>query len=346
MSLPTSAEALEAAACERMSESAYAFFAYGCGAEQSLEENVAAWRRWHVRPHVLRPTEKLSTKTTVLGTETDIPLLLAPCGLNRLAHPDGELAVARAAAASGIVQVLSTTTSTPLEEVARETDAPKWYQLYCDATVEGTDARIKRAADAGFEAIAITVDTPYLGIRYKGLGKLAEFAQEIADLQKRSEFTFPGMVETPTLDWHEIERIVGRSDLPILLKGILHPDDATMAADIGCAGVMVSNHGARQLDGTIPPALALPEIVGAVDGRLEVYVDGGIRTGVDVLRALALGARAVLIGRPYLWALAVDGEDGVRELIGRFQAEIRNAMALSGQANATAIDRDIIVAAP
>jgi lactate 2-monooxygenase len=345
MTLPTSAEALEAAACERMTETTYAFLAYGCGAEQSLEENVTAWRQWHVRPRVLRGSENLSTKTTVLGTETEIPVLLAPCGMNRLAHPGGELAVARAAAAAGVVQVLSTTSSTPQDEVVRETDAPKWYQLYCDATAEGTDARIKRAADNGFKAVAITVDTPYLGLRYKGLGKLAVFANEVAELQKRSGFEFSGFVETPALDWREIERIVAHSELPILLKGILHPDDAELAADVGCAGVMVSNHGARQLDGTIPPALALPEIVAAVGDRLEVYVDGGIRSGVDVLRALALGARAVLIGRPYLWALAIDGEEGVRELLARFEREIRNAMALSGQTDTTAVDRDIIVAA-
>lgn len=344
MTLPLSAEALEAAARERMTDASYAFFAYGCGAEQSLEENVTAWRRWLVRPRVLRGTDGLSTRTTVLGTPTDIPLLLAPCGMNRLAHPDGELAVARAAAAAGVVQVLSTTSSTPLDEVAAQTNAPKWFQLYCDATAQGTDERIKRAADAGFKAIAITVDTPFLGLRYKGLGNLAVFANEVAELQQRTGFDFSGFVETPTLDWREIERVCAHAELPILLKGILHPDDARLAVDVGVAGVIVSNHGARQLDGTVPPALALPDIVEAVADRVEVYVDGGIRSGVDVLRALALGARAVLIGRPYLWALAIAGEDGVRELLERFAAEIRNAMALSGQKDATNVDRDIVAA--
>jgi len=325
-----------------MSEAAYAFFAYGCGAEQSLEENVTAWRRWHLRPRVLRGTQELSTRTTVLGTTTDIPLLLAPCGMNRLAHPDGELAVARAAAAEGVVQVLSTTSSASIDDVARETDAPKWFQLYCDATPEGTDDRIKRAADLGFRAIAITVDTPFLGLRYKGLGDLAVLAEEVVELQRRSGFDFSGFVETPTLDWREIERIASHAELPILLKGILHPDDARLALEAGVAGVIVSNHGARQLDGTIPPALALPEIVEAVGGRAEVYVDGGIRTGVDVLRALALGARAVLVGRPYLWALAIGGENGVRELLVRFKQEIRNAMALGGQLDATRTERDVV----
>jgi 4-hydroxymandelate oxidase len=343
MSLP-SAETLETAARERMTEASYAFFAYGCGAEQSLEENVSAWRRWHIRPRVLRGTETLSTKTTVLGTEIDMPVLMAPCGMNRLAHPDGELAVARAAAAAGLVQVLSNTSSTPFDEVIRATDAPKWFQLYCDKTVEGTDERIKRAVDCGFEAVAITVDSPYLGLRYKGLADIGGFTNEVIELQKRVGYEFLGFIETPMLDWREVERIVAHSQVPVLLKGILHPDDAALAVEAGVAGVMVSNHGARQLDGTVPPALALPDVVEAVGGRAEVYVDGGVRSGVDVLRALALGARAVLIGRPYLWALAIDGEAGVRELLARFKREVHNAMALSGQLDATNVERDIVVA--
>ncbi len=328
---------MEAAARERMSDAAYAFYAYGCGTEQSLEENVSAWRRWHLRPRMLRGSENLSISTTVLGTEIALPVLLAPCGLNRLAHHDGELAVARAAAEAGTIQVLSSTTSTPLDEVAASTDAPKWFQLYCGNTPDITDDRISRAIDAGFRALAVTVDTPYLGLRYKGLADLQAFATELAQLRVEGAF-----IETPNLDWAEIERIVSTHDIPVLLKGILHPGDAMLAADHGVAGVMVSNHGARQLDGSIPPALALPEIVEVVGDRLEVYVDGGIRSGVDVLRALALGARAVLIGRPYLWALAIDGAKGVRELLERFRVEIRNAMALAGQADATSVERDIV----
>lgn len=341
MPLPTDALELEQAARERISEAAYAFYAYGCGAEQSLEENVTAWRRWHVRPRMLRGSEKLSTATTVCGTEISMPLLLAPCGLNRLAHDEGELAVARAAADAGTVQVLSSTTTTPIEDVAAATRAPKWFQLYCDTTPTGTDERIKRALDAGFRALVVTVDTPYLGLRYKGLADLQAFAAELARVGTQGAF-----IETPNLDWAEVERICRTYDVPVLLKGILHPDDAVLAAEHGAAGVLVSNHGARQLDGTIPPALALPDIVAAVGDRLEVYVDGGVRSGTDVLRALALGARAVLIGRPYLWALAIDGEAGVRELLARFAAEIRNAMALSGQPDATSVDRDIVVVAP
>lgn len=341
MPLPVDPIELERAACEKLSAAAYAFYAYGCGAEQSLEENVSAWRHWHLRPRMLRGSEKLTTRTTVLGTEIALPVLLAPCGLNRLAHDDGELAVAAAAAAAGTIQVLSSTTSTPVEKVAASTEAPKWFQLYCDATPSGTDERIRRPLDNGFRALVITVDTPYLGLRYKGLADLQGFAAELARIETQAAF-----IETPNLDWAEIERIASTHDVPVLLKGILHPDDAVLAAEHGAAGVIVSNHGARQLDGTIPPALALPAIVEAVGGRLEVYVDGGIRSGVDVLRALALGARAVLIGRPYLWALAIDGEAGVRELLQRFDVEIRNAMALSGQSDPSSVDRDIVLPAP
>ncbi len=338
--IPVEPGEMEAAAREHMSEASYAFFAYGCGAEQSLEENVSAWRKWHLRPRVLVSTRDLSTKTSVLGTEIELPVLLAPCGLNRLAHEDGELAVARAAKRAGTIQILSTTTSTPLGDVARETDAPKWFQLYCGDDRSVTDDRINRAIDAGFTAIAVTVDTPFLGLRYKGLANLQEFAAELQSLRVEG-----GFIETPHLDWKEIERICSSYDVPILLKGILHPADAELAADSGVAGVIVSNHGARQLDGTIPPCMALPEIVNAVSQRVEVYVDGGVRSGVDVLRALALGARAVLIGRPYLWALAIDGEAGISELLARLHNEIRNAMALSGQHNAAAVDRDIVAPA-
>lgn len=341
MTLPTDPVELERAACERLAPASYAFYAYGCGVEQSVEENVTAWRRWHLRPRMLRGSEKLTTKTMVLGTEVAMPVLLAPCGLNRLAHDDGELAVARAAAAAGTIQVLSSTTSVPLETVAAATDAPKWFQLYCDATPSGTDERIRRALDNGFRALAVTVDTPCLGVRYKGLADLQAFAAELARIEAQGAF-----IETPNLDWAEIERICSTFDVPVLLKGILHPDDAILAAEHGAAGVIVSNHGARQLDGTIPPALALPDIARAAGGRLEVYVDGGVRSGTDVLRALALGARAVLVGRPYLWALAIDGETGVRELLARLEAEIRNAMALSGQNDPAAVDGDIVVPAP
>jgi 4-hydroxymandelate oxidase len=336
--LPVKPDELEAAARERLSPAAFAFYASGAGSEHSVAANVEAWSRWMLRPRIGVDVREVSTAVAVLGARVELPVLIAPCGLNRLAHPDGELAVARAAAAAGTIHVLSTTSTIAMEDVARATSAPKWFQLYSDPDPAVTDVRLKRAEDAGFGAIALTVDSPELGIRYQGLSDLRAFMDELTPLLAEPIVAF-----NPVLDWAEIDRINATTELPVLLKGVLHPDDAERAADLGLAGVIVSNHGARQLDGTIPPALALPDIVEAVRGRLELYVDGGVRSGVDVLRALALGAQAVLIGRPYLWALAIDGEAGVTELLQRFRRELRNAMTLAGQCDATAVDRSLVV---
>lgn len=341
MTLPTTAEAMEAAARERMSAVAYAFYASGSFAETSVVENVASWSRWWVRPRMGVDVREVSTATTVLGTRIDLPLLLAPCGFNRLAHDDGEFGVARAAAAAGTIQVLSSATALPPEDVASVTDAPKWFQLYADNDAAVTDERVARAAAAGFRAVVLTVDTPALGVRYQGLADFEAFVREL----QGKEIVAPILTFCERLDWGEIERIAASTSLPLVLKGVLHPDDAARAHDHGAAAVIVSNHGGRQMDGSIPPAAALPHVVEAAADKLEVYVDGGVRTGVDVLRALALGARAVLVGRPYLWALAIDGEAGVRALLERFRTEVRNAMALAGQVDATAVDPSIVVRA-
>jgi 4-hydroxymandelate oxidase len=332
---------MEAAARERMSAVAYAFYASGSFAETSVVENVTAWSRWHVRPRMGVDVREIDIGTTILGTRIELPVFLAPCGFNRLAHDDGEFGVARACAAEGTVQVLSSATALAPEDVAQVTDAPKWFQLYADNDEAITDERVARAQAAGFQAVVITVDTPALAIRYQGIADFEAFFQELASKQ----IVAPILTFCERLDWREIERIASKTKLPVVLKGILHPDDAKQAPDHGAAAIIVSNHGGRQMDGSIPPALALPDVVEATDGRVEIYVDGGVRTGVDVLRALALGARAVLIGRPYLWALAIDGEAGVRELIARYKAEFRNAMALAGQTDATSVDPTIVVRA-
>lgn len=341
MALPTSAEALEAAARDLMSPVAYAFYASGSFAETSVVENVTAWSKWYVRPRMGIDVREIDIGTTILGTRIEVPVFLAPCGFNRLAHDDGEFGVARACASEGTVQVLSSATALPPEDVANVTNAPKWFQLYADNDSAITDERVARAEAAGFEAVVITVDTPALGIRYQGLADFEAFIQELSG----KNIVAPILTFCERLEWTEIERIASKTSLPVVLKGILHPDDAKRAPDHGASAVIVSNHGGRQLDGSIPPALALPDVVEAAGGRVEVYADGGVRTGVDVLRALALGARAVLIGRPYLWALAIGGEAGVRELIARFKAEFRNAMALAGQTDATSVDPSIVVRA-
>ena len=310
MALPTSAEAMEAAARERMSAVSYAFYASGSFAETSVVENVTSWSRWYVRPRMGMNVQTVSTSTTVLGTEIDIPVLLAPCGFNRLAHDDGEFGVARACADANTIQVLSSATAIAPEEVAKVSDAPKWFQLYADNDEAVTDERVARAEAAGFQAVVITVDTPSLGIRYQGL---ADFEAFVAELSSK-EIVAPILTFCNRLDWTELERIASKTKLPVVLKGILHPEDAKRAPEHGAAAIIVSNHGGRQMDGSLPPALAL-------------------------------GARAVLIGRPYLWALAIDGEGGVRELLARFKAEIANAMALAGQTDATSVDPSIVVSA-
>jgi 4-hydroxymandelate oxidase len=257
--------------------------------------------------------------------------MLAPCAFNGFAHPEGERAVARAAAAAGALQVVSTASSIPAPEVARASEGPKWFQLYSDTARGATDLRVRAAEDEGFRAIVLTVDAPvgsprYRGYPEQGFGPVAT-----------------GTVLDPRLDWREAERIARTTRLPLVLKGILHPEDARLAVESGAAAVAVSNHGGRQLDGALPTALALPAIADAVAGRVEVYVDGGVRSARDVLRALALGARAVMIGRPYLWALAIAGEAGVRELLERLHEELRNAMMLTGQTDVARIARDIVV---
>jgi 4-hydroxymandelate oxidase len=332
---------MQAMARERMTAVAYNFYASGSFTESSVADAVAAWSRWYVRPRIGVDVRGISIATSVLGTPMEMPLLLAPCGFNKLAHADGEVGVAKACAEAGVIQVLSSASGVPPAEVAAASDAPKWFQLYADNDEAITDARTSAAEEAGFEAVVITVDTPMLAVRYQGLSDFVAFIDELTN----AGITAPVTTFCERLDWTELERIASKTKLPVILKGILHPEDAKRAPDHGAAAVIVSNHGGRQLDGSLPPALALPDVVEAAAGRLEVYVDGGIRTGVDVLRALALGARAVLIGRPYLWALAIDGTDGVRELLGRFRSEITNAMALAGQTDATSVDPSIVVSA-
>ncbi len=338
MPLPPGLDQLEARAREVLSPGAFAYFtdaAYADaeGRETTAARNLRAWSSWYIVPRVLRDVSAVDAGTTVLGTRVELPVLTAPCAFNAFAHPDAERAVARAAARSGTVQIVSTAASMPPDEVAAETEAPKWFQLYSDTDPGETDARLDAAEKAGFRAVVLTVDAPvgaprYTGYPEQGFGAVAT-----------------GSVLDPRLDWREVERLVRRTPLPLVIKGLVHPGDARLAVECGAAGVVVSNHGGRQLDGEIPTALALPGVVEAAAGRIEVYVDGGVRSARDVLRALALGARAVLIGRPYIWALALDGEAGVHELLERLREELRNAMMLAGQVDAANVERDVVVAA-
>lgn len=334
--LPLDPDALEAAARDRLSEPAYRYFAAGAGREDSLQETVAAWSRWWLVPRVLRDVSRVSTATTVLGTALEMPVMIAPAAVNALAHPDAEVAVARACRAAGVLQVLSHGCSREIEEVAAA-GAPLWAQIYTQPDFAETERRVLRAAAAGATALMVTVDLPVLGIRPRGLGLEASTDPRlVAVLGGRIGQNNPG------LDWRELERIRALTSLPLVLKGILHRDDANRAASAGVDAIVVSNHGSRQLDGEVPSAAALPAVVEAVAGRCEVYVDSGVRQGIDVLRALALGARAVLVGRPYLWALTLGGEAGVTALLRRLREELHNAMTLCGQTAADAVEAGIV----
>ena len=345
----------EAIARARLDPGAYGYFAGGSGDELTLDENLTAYRRWQLRPRVLIDVSEATTATTVLGREVSMPLLVAPVAFQRMAHPDGEPAMARAAAAAGTVMVLSTlATATPAEIAAAAPGARRWLQLYIFRDRGVTRALIEQAEEAGFEAIALTVDVPRLGRRERDLRTgfvipadvtVPSFATAAGKATAGTPADMFSLMD-PGVGWDDLEELVSDSNLPVLVKGVVSPEDAAMVVEHGASGVIVSNHGGRQLDGEIATIDALPEVAEAVDGRIEVLVDGGIRRGVDVVKALALGARAVLAGRAPLWGLAAGGEQGARDVLGLLREEIELAMVLTGASSPEAVTRNHVRAAP
>lgn len=345
----------EALARERLDPGTYDFLAGGAEDERTLAGNRDAFGRIVLRPRMLVDVSSVDTSIEILGARLRLPVLLAPTALNRLAHPDGERAAARAAGGAGTVMVVSTNASTLLEEVARGAAGPLWFQLYVHRDRGFTTELIRRVEDSGYRALMLTVDTPRLGRRERDLRNgfalppgvstvnldalgagtdrpaRASYHQEIAN-----QFD-------PSLTWEAIGWLRSQTRLPLLIKGILAPDDAARAVDAGAATIVVSNHGGRQLDGAIATIDALPDVVHAVAGRVPILLDGGIRRGTDVVKALALGASAVMIGRPYLWALAAAGEDGVRRVLEMLRTELESAMALCGCANVKAVNAGLVV---
>ena len=325
MDAPINVWDYERLAEQKLDANAHAYFAGGAGDELTLQENFTAFRRLTLRPRMLVDVTNISTATTVLGTDVALPVLVAPLAMQRMAHPDGELATARAAAAAGTVMCLSSAaTARPAEVAAAAPEAPHWYQVYVFADRSLTIELVDEARGNGFCALVLTVDTPYLGRRERDIRidfKVPEGITPTSDL-------FAQAFDT-SLSWHDLEWLAGYG-LPIVVKGLLTAEDARLACEHGAAAVVVSNHGGRQLDGVPASIEALAEVVEAVDGRAEVFLDGGIRRGTDVLKALALGARAVLIGRAMLWGLAVDGEAGVRHVLELLRAEIELGLGLLG----------------
>jgi isopentenyl diphosphate isomerase/L-lactate dehydrogenase-like FMN-dependent dehydrogenase len=311
----------ERLAAEKLDANAAAYYFGGAGDEITLRENVAAFERRKLRPRVLVDVGAVSTATTVLGTEIALPVLIAPLAMQRMAHPDGEEATARAAAAAGTIMCLSSAATCPPE---RLTEGARWFQVYVWRERAATMAAIDAAVGAGYSALVLTVDLPYLGRRERDLRVDFKVPES---LTVEGELLGDGV--DPTVSWRDIEWIAGYG-LPVVVKGLLTAEDAQLACENGAAAVVVSNHGGRQLDGVSATLDALEEVVDAVDGRAEVYLDSGVRRGVDVLKALALGARAVLIGRPMLWGLAVAGEQGVADVLRMFREEVELGLALLG----------------
>jgi isopentenyl diphosphate isomerase/L-lactate dehydrogenase-like FMN-dependent dehydrogenase len=362
--LPVSWPELERAAAEKLDAGARGYVFGGAGSEDTQRENLAAFRRRRIVPRMLRDVSVRDLRTTVLGTAMPAPVLLAPVGVQSIIHPEGELAVARAAAGLGVPMVASTASSFTMEEIAEAggPDAPRWYQLYWPRTDDLAQSFVARAEAAGYGAIVVTLDTPLLAWRPRDLAgaylpflKSIGIANYLADpvfraaLERTPEDDpqaavghFVGQFSNPGATWEGVDRLRAMTDLPLVLKGINHPDDALEAKARGVEGVIVSYHGGRQVDGAIAALDALPAVAEAVGDDLTVLFDSGIRGGADVAKALALGADAVLLGRPYLWGLALGGEAGVRTVLRSLLGELDLTLALSGHTTPATLNPSVL----
>ncbi len=343
----------EAPARERIHPVGWAYVAGGAGDEHTLRDELAAWDRFRLRPRVLVDVAQLDLSTTILGRRVTLPVGIAPAALHALAHPDAELATARAAATAGGLNVVSTMASRSLEDVAHAApDGARWFQLYVQSDPGLTRELVERASAAGYEALVLTVDLPVLGYRDEVLRHHFDPGVDAyANLERRDAWRhgseLDGALDSRlvSLTWDSLAEIRSWSSLPLVLKGILTAEDARLAVEHGAAGVWVSTHGGRQLDRAPAPADVLDEVVEAVNGRAEVYLDGGIRRGSEVVIALALGARAVFAARPFLWALACAGQPGVEKAFAILREEIERALSLVGAATPRAVLRDHLATA-
>ncbi|MBX7266621.1 alpha-hydroxy-acid oxidizing protein [Micromonospora sp. Llam7] len=319
------------------------FFAGGAGEERTVRANEEAFTRRWVVPRILRAVGERDLRISLLGSPVSMPVLIAPTAFHRLAHPEGEVATARAAAGAGTIMVISMAATRSVEEITAG-GGVHWFQLYPQSDLGFTSSLVRRAEAAGCRALVVTVDSPVFGRRERDLrhgfvdlppGLVCENMRDASGQLRDIEMD-------AGLDWRRISWLRGLTTLPILLKGVLHPADARLAVEHGVDGVLVSNHGGRQLDQVIATLDALPAIVEAVGGRLPVLVDGGIRRGTDVLVALALGATAVLVGRPVLWGLAAGGAAGVRHVLDLLRADLDRALALAGATRPGDLSADLV----
>jgi 4-hydroxymandelate oxidase len=328
----------EPIARSKLPEDLWDYFEGGAGDERTLAENVRAFDRWILRPRVLRGSSTTDTSTRLLDWALSMPILVAPWAFQHRAHPDGEPGVVRAAGRAGTIAVVSSTAADRVEEIAAAAAGAVWWQLYLYADVGHSADLLRRVTAAGFGAICWTVDLPVLGLRHR-------------DTRRGFEPPVPtGLHELmyePGLSWEHLSFIRDHAPgLPVVVKGILTAEDGSLAVEHGADAVVVSNHGGRQLDSVAAGLDALPEVVDAVGGRVPVLMDGGVRRGTDVLKALALGAAAVLIGRPTVWGLAAEGEDGVVGVLEILRVELENAMALTGCASVADIGPELVARAP
>jgi isopentenyl diphosphate isomerase/L-lactate dehydrogenase-like FMN-dependent dehydrogenase len=342
----------EREALATMTPEALGYVQGGAGDEVTLADNVTAWRRFALRPRMLVGASACDPSVTLLGVRRPHPVLVAPTAFQRLAHPEGEVATARAAAATQSVMCVSTFASTGAASVAEGVpEVARWFQLYALTDRGATRELIADAARRGYEALVVTVDRPVLGIRERE--RRVSLRDPVADIPRQDPAQAPeapaaalyGQID-PDLRWSDIEAFAADSGLPVLVKGILTAEDAELAIAHGAAGVVVSNHGGRQLDSVLSGADALAPIAEAVAGRIDVLVDGGIRRGTDVAKALALGAQAVLVGRPLTWGLAVGGSAGAQEVLETLVSEFINALALLGCPRAADLDTRFVTRAP
>ena len=368
---PVDAVSLESAAYERMTPEAVGYVAGGAGSESTVRANREGFEAWRIVPGMLRGVDARDLSTTLLGARMPAPVMLGPVGVQSIIHPDAECATARAAASLGVPWVLSTASSTPMEEVAQAADevrpgSPRWYQLYWPRDRDLAASFVHRAEAAGYSAIVFTLDTWMLGWRPRDLARAyLPFLQGIGIANYTSDPVFRAALpddkpETailqwaqvfadPSLTWDDIAWLRDQTELPLILKGVCSPLDARRAVDVGVDALIVSNHGGRQVDGAIAAIDALPAVVDALESvssagrRIPVLFDSGVRCGADAIKALALGASAVLLGRLFTWGLAVGGEEGVRHVLRIFLADLDNTMALSGHARPTELSREMLV---
>jgi L-lactate dehydrogenase (cytochrome) len=362
-SIPVSIAELERRAAEAMEERAANYVFAGAGSEGTMDANREAFHRRRIVPRMLRDVAARDLSATVLGTTTPAPLLLAPIGVQKVVHPEGELATARAAAALGLPMIASTASAFSLEEIGEASGGgPRWFQLYWPNERSLVESFVGRAEAAGYSAIVVTVDTFIPGWKprdlqqawlpfLEGMGNANFFQDPVfrAGLEKTPEEDvgaatghYLGVYVNPSLTWADLEWLRELTSLPIVVKGIQHPDDAREAARRGLDGIVVSNHGGRQVDGALASLDALPAIAEAVGDDLTILFDSGIRSGSDVIKALALGADAILLGRPYVWGLALEGQAGVETVLKMILAELDLTMALCGYTDPAQLDATIL----